>query len=61
LRIWPSSRLLKILTYGVDQFFGEGATVNAFTADGLFIGQSAAFFTTLMNLAKAADAAQRGF
>jgi len=53
--------LLKILTYGVDQFFGEGATVNAFTADGLFIGQSAAFFTTLMNLAKAADAAQRGF
>jgi hypothetical protein len=34
--------------------------VNALTADGLFIGQSQAFFTTLQNLATAADAAQRG-
>jgi hypothetical protein len=34
--------------------------VNALTADGLFNGQSQAFFTTLQNLAAAADAAQRG-
>src|SRR5262245_16107951 len=36
------------------------ATVNAFTADGLFIGQSARFFTVLKELARAADAARRG-
>ncbi len=35
-------------------------TVNAFTADGLFLGQSLAFFTVLRGLATAADAAQRG-
>ncbi len=33
--------------------------VNALTADGLFIGQSAEFFALLKNLAKAADAARR--
>jgi hypothetical protein len=33
--------------------------VNAFTADGLFRGQSTAFFNMLKALAKAADAAQR--
>ena len=33
------------------------ATVNAFTADGLFIGQSPEFFAVLQDLAKAADAA----
>jgi hypothetical protein len=41
----------------------EGAAmgaVNALTADGLFIGQSQDFFTTLQNLATAADAAVRG-
>jgi hypothetical protein len=37
------------------------AAVNALTADGLFIGQSQGFFTTLQQLATAADAAQRGF
>jgi hypothetical protein len=36
-------------------------TVNAQIADGLFIGQSPAFFTTLQDLATKADAAQRGF
>jgi Ferritin-like domain len=58
-----SERLPKcaIIRPTLDQFGGAVATVNAFTADGLFIGQSSAFFTTLMNLAKAADAAQRGF
>jgi hypothetical protein len=35
-------------------------TVNAFTADGLFIGQSAEFFTVLRELATAADAARHG-
>jgi hypothetical protein len=35
-------------------------TVNAFTADGLFIGQSATFFTVLRELATAADAARHG-
>jgi len=35
--------------------------VKALTADGLFIGQSNEFFSTLNALAAAADAAQRGF
>ena len=34
--------------------------VNAFTADGLFIGQSAEFFAVVAGLAKAADAARHG-
>ena len=41
----------------------EGAamgTVRAFTADGLFIGQSPEFFAVLQDLAKAADAARHG-
>jgi Ferritin-like domain len=36
------------------------AALNALTADGLFRGQSAAFFALLTRLAKAADAAHRG-
>jgi hypothetical protein len=35
------------------------AALNAFTADGLFIGQTQAFFTLLNRLARAADAARR--
>ena len=35
--------------------------VKAFTADGLFIGQSSDFFTLMMDLARQADAAVRGF
>jgi Ferritin-like domain len=41
----------------------EGAamgTVKAFTADGLFIGQSPRFFNVLKKLAREADAARRG-
>jgi hypothetical protein len=34
--------------------------VKALTDDGLFIGQSQDFFTTLKALAQAADAAERG-
>ncbi|MGA7384583.1 MAG: ferritin-like domain-containing protein [Methylocella sp.] len=39
--------------------FGAVGVVQAFTADGLFIGQPQAFFTLLQNLATAADAATR--
>jgi hypothetical protein len=37
------------------------ATVEAFTDDGLFIGQSPKFFAVLSELAEAADAARRGY
>jgi hypothetical protein len=40
---------------------GAVATVKAWTADGLFIGQSLEFFTVLQQLAEQADAARRGF
>jgi hypothetical protein len=43
---------------GRGQVSAMGA-VQAFTADGLFRGQSAAFFSLLNSLAKAADAARR--
>ena len=42
-----------------DRFAGAVATVESFTADGLFIGQSAEFFQVLSRLATAADAATR--
>jgi hypothetical protein len=38
---------------------GAVATIKSFTADLLFEGQSKEFFTTVMALAEAADAAQR--
>jgi len=40
---------------------GAVATVKAFTDDGLFIGQSAAFLQLSMQLAITADSVQRGF
>jgi hypothetical protein len=40
---------------------GPVATVKAFTADGLFKGQSDAFFKLAMQLAVAADSVKRGF
>jgi hypothetical protein len=40
---------------------GAVATIKSFTADRLFEGQSPEFFRTVMALAEAADAAQRGF
>jgi hypothetical protein len=40
---------------------GAVATIKSFTADLLFNGQSSDFFETVMELARAADAAQRGF
>ena len=42
-----------------DKLAGAMAAVNAFTADGLFRGQSPAFFRFVKHLARQADAAQR--
>jgi len=43
----------------LDKNAGAVAAVKALTADGLFKGQSQKFFSTLMQLARAADAAHR--
>ena len=43
----------------LDQNAGAVATINSFTADQLFKGQPAQFFNTVMELARAADAAER--
>jgi hypothetical protein len=43
-----------------DAFGGAMAAVTGLTATNLFMGQTTDFFDTLMNLATAADAAQRG-
>jgi hypothetical protein len=43
----------------LDENAGAVAAVKALTADQLFKGQSPQFFSTLMQLATAADAAQR--
>lgn len=40
-------------------FAGAVATIQSFTADGLFTGQSPEFFQVVMDLAQAADAAER--
>jgi hypothetical protein len=44
----------------LDQLGGAVATIESFTADGLFEGQSQRFFHTVRKLAREADAAQRG-
>ena len=44
-----------------DKFAGAVATIASFTADGLFIGQSAKFLQTVQQLAEEADAARREF
>ncbi len=43
----------------LDRNGGAVAAIKSFTADRLFQGQSAAFFRTVMDLARQADAAQR--
>jgi hypothetical protein len=53
----PHVSIIRPLT---DKFGGAVAAVTGLTASGLFIGQSAEFFSTLNALAEAADAAQRG-
>jgi hypothetical protein len=52
----PKVAIIRPLT---DQFSGAVAAVNAFTADGLFIGQSNQFFDILQIMAEEADAAFR--
>jgi hypothetical protein len=42
-----------------DAFAGAVAAVASLTADGLFVGQSKRFLSTLQQLAVAADAAHR--
>jgi hypothetical protein len=42
-----------------DRFAGAVATIASFTADGLFVGQSAKFLQTVNQLAEEADAATR--
>src|ERR1700722_2307204 len=42
-----------------DKFGGAVATIESFTADGLFFGQTTKFLKTLQELAVAADAARR--
>ena len=44
----------------IDSLAGARAAVRALTADGLFDGQSAAFFRHLRRMAHEADAAERG-
>jgi len=52
---------VSIIRPTLTQNAGAVATIKSFTADLLFEGQSREFFDTVMALAEAADAAQRGF
>jgi hypothetical protein len=52
----PEVAVIRPLT---DRFAGAVATIASFTADGLFIGQSAQFLETLEEMAFKADAARR--
>ena len=52
----PHVAIIRPLT---DRFAGAQATVNALTADGLFIGQTPEFFRLLLNMAIEADSANR--
>ena len=53
----PNVSMIRPIT---DPVAGAVAAAQSFIASGLFIGQSAEFFSTLNALAEAADAAQRG-
>jgi len=52
----PRVSIIRPLT---DRFGGAVATIKSFIADGLFIGQSQKFLTTVLTLAAEADAAVR--
>src|SRR5690349_4182302 len=52
---------VSIIRPTLDEKAGAVATIKSFTADLLFEGQTPKFFKTVMELAEAADAAQRGF
>jgi hypothetical protein len=53
---FPHVAIIRPLT---DKFAGAVATIASFTADGLFVGQSKHFLSTLQAMAEEADAAQR--
>jgi Ferritin-like domain len=57
--ISPSLPLCSVIRPSDNRFAGARAAVAALTADGLFDGQSRAFFRAAMKLAEAADNAQR--
>ncbi len=52
----PNVSIIRPLT---DKFGGAVATIESFTADGLFVGQSKKFLDRLMDLAADADGARR--
>src|ERR1700679_2442972 len=52
----PHVAIIRPLT---DRFGGAVATIQSFTADGLFVGQSKEFLDKLMDMAGAAEAARR--
>jgi Ferritin-like domain len=56
----PSLPVCSVIRPSLDQNAGAVAAVHALTNDNLFAGQSAGFFTAVMGLAIAADAAMRG-
>jgi hypothetical protein len=56
----PSLPACSIVRPTLDRLGGAEATIESFTADRLFQGQSAKFFRTVHQLARKADAAQRG-
>jgi Ferritin-like domain len=51
--------LVSVIRPSLTRFAGAVATIQSFTADNLFEGQSPEFFATVMGLARAADAARR--
>ena len=57
--ISPNLPLCSVIRPSLTRFGGAVATINSFTADHLFEGQSPEFFETVMALAMAADAAER--
>jgi Ferritin-like domain len=57
--ISPKLPLCSVIRPSLTQFGGAVATIKSFTADHLFDGQSPEFFETVMDLAMAADAAER--
>jgi hypothetical protein len=57
--ISPNLPLCAVIRPSDDKFAGAVATVQAFTADGLFVGQTPQFLQLLNHLAREADAARR--
>jgi hypothetical protein len=55
----PNLPLCSVIRPSLTRFGGAVATINSFTPDHLFEGQSPEFFETVMALAMAANAAER--